>query len=70
MKVKLPADTAVDTEVDLCTGSDGFSLQARLNVSLPGLDRQVAQEVLHAAERTCPYLKALSRTIDVKVNLV
>src|SRR5215470_12323956 len=32
MKVRFPADTAVDAEVDLCTGADGFSLQARLNV--------------------------------------
>src|SRR5437899_4015356 len=34
-KVKLPADPAIDAEVDLCTGNDGYSLQARLNVSLP-----------------------------------
>src|SRR5215813_8945289 len=31
-KVRLPADTAIDAEVDLCKGADGFSLQVRLNV--------------------------------------
>src|SRR5687768_15701183 len=41
MKVKLPPDMAIDSEVDLCTGDDGYFLQARLTVSLPGLDRQV-----------------------------
>ena len=46
MRVKLPADVAVDPEVDLCTGSDGYFLKARLNVSLPGLERQVAQSIV------------------------
>src|ERR1700704_4547555 len=40
MKVRLPADPAIDPEVDLFTGDDGFFLKARLNVSLPGVDRQ------------------------------
>src|SRR5262247_3750979 len=46
MKVRLPADPVIDAEVDLCTGADGYSLRARLNVSLPGLERQVAQSIL------------------------
>ncbi len=39
MKVTLPADLAVDAEVDLGTAEGGYFLQARLNVSLPGLAR-------------------------------
>jgi len=70
MKVKLPADPVIDAEVDLCTNAEGFFLQARLNVSLPGLDREVARAVLDGAEQTCPYSKALSKSIDVEVNLV
>src|SRR5262252_8815188 len=46
MKVKLPAELAVDPEVDLLTGDDGFFLKARLNVSLPGLDRQIGRAIL------------------------
>jgi osmotically inducible protein OsmC len=42
-KVRLPADLAIDAEVDLCTGSGGYFLQARLNVSLPGFERGVAR---------------------------
>src|SRR6516164_1575536 len=41
MKVKLPSDLAIDPEVDLCTGDDGYFLRARLNVSLPGLEPQL-----------------------------
>jgi Ohr subfamily peroxiredoxin len=70
MKVKLPSDVAVDPEVDLCTGDDGYSLQARLNVSLPGLDRQVAQSIVDGAHQTCPYSKATRGNIDVAINVV
>jgi len=69
-KVKLPVDMATDAEVDLCTGDDGYFLQARLNVSLPGVDRQVAQAILDGAHYTCPYSKATRGNIDVAINLV
>ena len=43
MKTRLPADAAIDAEVDLCDTDGEYFLQARLNVSLPGLEREVAQ---------------------------
>src|SRR5690348_4252665 len=49
MKVKLPPDVAIDPEVDLLNGDDGYFLRARLNVSLPGLEPPVAQSILEAA---------------------
>ena len=70
MKVKLPPDLAVDPEVDLYNGSDGYFLKARLNVSLPGLDRQVAQSLLDGVHQTCPYSKATRGNIDVEINLI
>jgi osmotically inducible protein OsmC len=70
MKVKLPSDMATDAEVDLCTGDDGYFLQARLNVSLPGVERQVAQSILDGAHQTCPYSKATRGNIDVAINLI
>ncbi|HTE87362.1 MAG TPA: organic hydroperoxide resistance protein [Terriglobales bacterium] len=70
MKVKLPPDMALDSEVDLCTGDNGYFLQARLNVSLPGLERQVARSILDGAHQTCPYSKATRGNIDVEINLV
>ena len=70
MKVRIPAEAAVDPEVDLLMGDDGFSLRARLNVSLPGLERQVAQSIIDGAHQTCPYSKATRGNIDVAINLV
>jgi Ohr subfamily peroxiredoxin len=70
MKVRLQTDPVIDAEIDLCTGDDGYSLRARLNVSLPGVDREVAQSILDGAHQTCPYSKATRGNVDVAINLV
>lgn len=70
MKIKPPVDMAVDAEVDLCKDDGGYFLQARLNVSLPGLERGVAQSLVDAAEKTCPYSKALHNSISIETRLV
>jgi len=70
MNVAMPADTAIDAEVDLCLGGDGYSLQARLNVSVPGLPRDVAQALVDSADQTCPYSKALRNSVPTVVKLV
>src|SRR5215212_4359654 len=69
-KVTLPADRAVDAEVDLGTNDGGYLLRARLNVSLPGLDRETAQALVDAAHQICPYSKATRGNIDVAINLI
>jgi osmotically inducible protein OsmC len=70
MKVALPADLAVDTEIDLGTAGNDYLLRARLDVSLPGLPRETAQALVDAAHRTCPYSRATRGNIDVTVRVV
>ena len=70
MKVRLQTDPVIDAEIDLCTGDDGYSLRARLNVSMPGVDHEVAQSILDGAHQTCPYSKATRGNIGVEINLV
>ena len=71
MKVKLPADAAVDAEIDLCNSGDVYFLRARLNVSLPGLERGVAQAIVDTThDATCAYSNATRGNIDVTVKLV
>jgi Ohr subfamily peroxiredoxin len=70
MNVKLPAELAIDAEVDLNVADDAYFLRARLNVSLPNLDREVARAVVDAAHQTCPYSKATRGNIEVAINLV
>ena len=69
MKVSLPADMAIDAEVDLCITDGAYFLQARLNVSLPGLERDVAQALVKTAHQTCPYSKLTRGYINVVINL-
>lgn len=70
MKVKLPPDVAVDPEIDLGTTDGAYFIQARLNVSLPGIERELAQRIVDAAHLTCPYSKATHGNINVVTNLV
>jgi osmotically inducible protein OsmC len=71
MKVKLPADAAVDAEIDLCNSGDLYFLRARLNVSLPGLEREIAQAIVDATHReTCAYSNATRGNIDVIVKVL
>jgi lipoyl-dependent peroxiredoxin len=68
--IALPADTAIDAEVDLYIADGAHFLRARLNVSLPGLARGIAQTLIDGADATCPYSKATHGNIDVTINLV
>ena len=70
IKIDLPIDTAIDAEVDLCGAGGEYFIKARLNVSVPGLKRDVAQALVNAAHQTCPYSKATRGNIDVAINLV
>ncbi|MGG6898012.1 MULTISPECIES: organic hydroperoxide resistance protein [Rhizobium] len=68
--VALPVDTAVDAEVDLNIDEiEGFSISARLAVSLPGLERQAAQALIDRAHAICPYSKMVRGGIEAAVAL-
>lgn len=68
-KLRLPADAAIDAEVDLALDDGGFSLIARLNVSLPGIDRETAETLTARAHEICPYSKATRGNIAVDINI-
>ncbi|KIQ22484.1 peroxiredoxin [Flavobacterium sp. MEB061] len=70
LNIKLPAETAVDAEVDLCNADGEYYLQARLNVSLPGIDAETAKKITDMAHQTCPYSKATRGNIDVEINIL
>jgi lipoyl-dependent peroxiredoxin len=70
MRIAMPAGMAIDAEVDLCLSNDAYFLRGRLNVSLPGLGRAIARELIESGHRTCPYSKATRGNIDLLINLV
>jgi len=71
MKVTLPADAAIDAEIDLCNSADFYFLRARFNVSLPGLEREVAQAIVDTTHgETCAYSNATRGNVEVTLNVV
>ena len=70
LQVTLPTDVAVDAEIDLGTTDGDYFLQARLNISLPGLERDTAQAVVEAAHQLCPYSKMSRGNINVTLNVI
>jgi len=69
-KITLPEDVAIDAEIDLGMTHGEFGLAARLNVNLPGMDRQAAQELVDAAHQVCPYSRATRGNVDVLLKVV
>ena len=69
-KIPMPADVAVDAEVDLGLTHGIHGLAARLTVHLPGMDRPSAEALVASAHHACPYSRATHGNIDVKTNVV
>jgi Ohr subfamily peroxiredoxin len=68
--VQVPNDAAIDSEVDLGPTSLGFGVSVRMNIKLPGLERDQAQKLVEEAHKVCPYSNATRNNIDVKLNIV
>jgi len=69
MKVRLAPEAAVDAEVDLGTTNGAYFIQARLHVSLPGLEPAIAQKLVDGAHMECPYSKATHGNINVATTI-
>ncbi|WP_053385745.1 organic hydroperoxide resistance protein [Leucobacter japonicus] len=63
------ADSSVGSRVHLSGGVDGgFELSVELEVILPTLDHDQAQQLADAAHQVCPYSNATRGNIDVKIT--
>ena len=69
-RIALPADAAVDAEVDLGPVGEAYEVAVRLNVSLPGVEREVARQLIEATHLVCPYSRATHGNIEVATKLV
>ena len=68
-KIAVPADAAIDASVDIGPIPAGFGIAAKLVVSLPGMDRAVAQDLIDTAHKVCPYSNATRGNIVVDLSL-
>jgi len=69
-KVTLPADAAVDIQVDVGQTGPGWFLGAKFTVRLPGLAQDLAEALVHSAHQICPYSKAVNGNIEVAADVI
>ncbi|UJH78641.1 organic hydroperoxide resistance protein (plasmid) [Burkholderia cenocepacia] len=69
-KIAIPADAAIEGSVGIGAIPNGFGIEVELKISLPGLDRDIAQTLIDRAHVVCPYSNATRGNIDVTLTLV
>lgn len=69
-KIALPADTSITGRVGIGPIPNGFGIQAELRISLPGLPREQAEDLVQKAHVVCPYSNATRGNIDVTLTVV
>ncbi|MBN8508837.1 MAG: organic hydroperoxide resistance protein [Burkholderiales bacterium] len=72
-KIKLPAEVSITSEVGIgpMTGKPGaFNIAVAMAVSVPGMDKAAAQELVQAAHQVCPYSNATRGNVDVSFTIV
>lgn len=68
-KIAVPAETSITGRVGIGPIPQGFGIQAELNISLPGMDRDAAEKLVEAAHQVCPYSNATRGNIAVTLNV-
>jgi osmotically inducible protein OsmC len=69
-QLAFPSDASITGKVGIGQVPGGFALEVELNISLPGIERTVAEELIAAAHQVCPYSNATRGNIDVRLVLV
>jgi lipoyl-dependent peroxiredoxin len=69
-KLPIPADVSITSHVGIGPLPTGFGIEVELRISLPGVDRAVAQTIVDRAHIVCPYSNATRGNIDVTLTLV
>ncbi|HVI52925.1 MAG TPA: organic hydroperoxide resistance protein [Candidatus Sulfotelmatobacter sp.] len=68
---KVPQDTRVTAIVGIGPRSEGgFGLDVELEVSLPGLDRAAAEDLVAKAHQICPYSNATRNNVPVRLKVL
>ncbi|QDO97468.1 organic hydroperoxide resistance protein [Ferrovibrio terrae] len=70
-KVKITDDSSVTAAVGIGKRVDGqgFGLDVELTIALPGVDEEVARQLVDQAHIVCPYSHATRNGLDVRLTL-
>jgi osmotically inducible protein OsmC len=69
-KIAVPADTSIESSVGIGPIAQGFGIQVELKITIPGVDRAVAQSLVEKAHQVCPYSNATRGNIEVTLTVV
>lgn len=69
-QVQLPADLSIEGVVGIGPIPNGFGIEVELRISLPGMDRSSAEQLIERAHGVCPYSNATRGNIDVTLTLL
>ena len=69
-KIKLPDDVSIKADVGIGPITGGFGIQVAMAITVPGIERSVAQGIVDAAHKVCPYSNATRGNIDVTLTLL
>ncbi len=70
MKLKVPDDVSITSQVGIGPIPGGFGIQVAMAITLPGMDRATAEQLVAAAHKVCPYSNATRGNIDVTLTVV
>ena len=70
MKTKVPDDVSITSDVGIGPIPGGFNIQVAMKITLPGFEREAAEQLVAAAHKVCPYSNATRGNIDVTLTVV
>ncbi|WP_435609550.1 organic hydroperoxide resistance protein [Pseudomonas knackmussii] len=68
-RLAIPANPSIEGVVGIGAVPTGFAIEVELRISLPGLPRDQAQELVNRAHIVCPYSNATRGNIDVTLTI-
>ncbi len=69
-KIEMPEDASIEGAVGIGPVPNGFGIEVELKISLPGMDKKQAKELVDKAHQVCPYSNATRGNVDVTLTLV
>ena len=69
-KIRLPEDVSITGHVGIGTIPAGFGIEVQLDISIPNIERSIAEGLIEKAHQVCPYSNATRGNINVTLNLV
>ena len=68
--VTLPSDYSVDIQINVGQTGPAWFLGAEFTIRVPGLAKEVVEEIAHLTHTICPYSKSVRGNIEIGTNIV